>query len=122
SQADDELLAEVALTQALLAQKKLTDATAEVERKRSMAASSHNLLAQLQFALVSAQTTLATDHPKTSRSQLQTILKKARTRGYIGLVFEARISLAELEKRSGQYAAAKTELELVEKDARQMGL
>ena len=43
---------------------------AEVNRAKSLADSSHNLLYRLQFMLESARTLIASDHPESSRSQL----------------------------------------------------
>jgi DNA-binding winged helix-turn-helix (wHTH) protein/tetratricopeptide (TPR) repeat protein len=121
-EADDELSGEVALIRALLVQGKQADAVAEVERAKSLADDSHNLLSRLQFALESARTLMASDHPDASRSQLEQTLKSAQAHGFISLELEVRISLAELEKKSGHAAAAKSQLVSVERAAKEKGL
>ncbi len=121
-QADDELSAELALIRALRLQGKQADAVSEVDHASLLADSSHNLLYRLQFALESAQTLLASDHPRSSRSQLEQTLEKAHAHGFISLELEVRISLAELENKSGHSTAAKSQLESIEKAATDKGL
>jgi eukaryotic-like serine/threonine-protein kinase len=121
-QADDELAAELALIRALRLQGKQADAVSELDHARSVADSSHNLLYRLQFALESARTLLASDHPRSSRSQLEQTLETAHAHGFLSLELEVRISLAELENKSGHSTAAKSQLESIEKAATDKGL
>ena len=64
---------------------------------------------------------LASDHPESSRVQLEKILKDARDHGFAGVEFEARLALAELEKKSGHVSASRTELAALESSARSKG-
>jgi DNA-binding winged helix-turn-helix (wHTH) protein/tetratricopeptide (TPR) repeat protein len=121
-QADDELLGEVALIRALRAEGKQVEAIKELDRAKPLADSSHNILARLQFELELARTLLESDHPERSRTHLEQIVKAARSHGFVGLEFETGIALAELEKKSGNGAAAKAQLVSVEKAARERGL
>jgi len=120
-QADDELAADVGLIQALLAQGKLADAKLEIERAEPLATKSQNRLAQLQFALASARVLVASGHPESSRPKLEEILKQVREHGYLGMEFECRLALAELEKTSGHAAAAQAQLTPLEKTAKAKG-
>jgi eukaryotic-like serine/threonine-protein kinase len=120
-QADDELTASVVLTQALLAEGKHADAQKEVDAARSLASQSQNRLARLQFDLAFARVLLTSDQPELSRVQLAKILKDARAHGFAGIEFEARLALAELEKKSGHDAASRTELIALESSARSKG-
>jgi eukaryotic-like serine/threonine-protein kinase len=120
-QADDELTASTVLTQALLAEGKHADAAKEVEATRTLAGQSQNHLARLQFDLAFARVLLTSDTPEKSRAQLEKILKDARTRGFTGVEFEARLALAELEKKSGHGATSRTELTALESSARSKG-
>ena len=56
-----------------------------------------------------------------SRAQVEEILGEARKRGFVGVEFEARLVLAEWEKKSGHDAAARTELAALESNARSRG-
>lgn len=120
-EADDELSATVVLIRTLLAQGKHAEARAEVERAQPLATKSQNRLVRLQFALVSAHSFLASDHPESSLTQLQQILKEARGYGYLGVEFEAQLALAELEKKSGHIAAAQAQLTSLERVAKAKG-
>jgi ATP/maltotriose-dependent transcriptional regulator MalT len=120
-QTDDELTASVVLTQALLAQGKHADAQKEVEATRALAGQSQNHLARLQFDLAFARVLLTSDQPELSRAQLEKILKDAREHSFAGVEFEARLALAELEKKSGHGAASRTELTALESSARSKG-
>jgi len=120
-EADDELAAAVALIDALLAQGKHSDAQAELEKGQSLANKSQNLLARLQFALTSARVLLASEHPESSRPRLEQVLKEARGHGYWGVEFEARLALAELDKKSGHGVAAQAQLASLERAANAKG-
>jgi len=120
-EADDELSAIVALIQALLAQGKQAEAKVEVDRAQPLATKSQNRFASLQFSLASANFVLASDHPESSLTQLQQILKEARKHGYIGVEFEARLALAELDRKSGHGAAAHEQLASLERAANAKG-
>ena len=120
-EADDELTASIVLTQALLAQGKAADAQKEVEAAKSLAGHTQNRLARLQFDLAYARVLLASNQPQLSRAQLEKILKDARDHGFAGIEFEARLALAELEKKSGHVSASRTELAALESSARSKG-
>jgi eukaryotic-like serine/threonine-protein kinase len=120
-EADDELSATAVLIQALLAQGKKAEAKMEMDRAQPLATKSQNRFASLQFALASASFFLSSDHPESSRTRLQQILKEAREHGYLGVEFEARFALAELDKKSGHGADAQAQLTSLERDANAKG-
>ena len=120
-ESDDELTASVVLAQALLAEGKHADAQKEVEAARILAKQSQNRLARLQFDLAIARVLLTSDQPELSRAQLEQVLKEARLYQFAGVEFEARLALAELEKKSGHDAASRTELTALESSARSKG-
>ncbi|MGB8541434.1 MAG: hypothetical protein WCD49_07325, partial [Candidatus Acidiferrales bacterium] len=120
-QADDELSATAVLIQALLAQGKKAEAKMEVDRAQPLATKSQNRFASLQFALASASFFLSSDDPESSRTRLQQILKEAREHGYLGVEFEARFALAELDKKSGRGADAQAQLTSLERAANAKG-
>ena len=120
-QADDELTASAVLIQALLAQGKNSDAQAEEKQTKTLANKSENSLDRLQFSLASARVLLASDHPESSRLQIEEALRDAQRHGFTGVEFEARLALAELEKKSGRKAIAQADLLSLEADARAKG-
>jgi DNA-binding winged helix-turn-helix (wHTH) protein/tetratricopeptide (TPR) repeat protein len=120
-QADDELAGETSLIQALLAQGKSSDAKTEMERAEPLAAKSQNRLARLQFALASARVLVAEGPQESSRARLEEIRKQAIEHGYLGMEFECRLALAELEKKSGHAASAQTQLAALERTAKAKG-
>jgi eukaryotic-like serine/threonine-protein kinase len=120
-QVDDELAASVVLIQALLAQGKQADAQKELESVQPTAAKSQNSLLRIQFALASARVAVASDHPAPSRQALERVIQEARGHGFLGLEFEAQLSLAELEKKTGRSAAAQEHLLSLEREAHAKG-
>lgn len=120
-QADDELTASAVLIRALLAQGKNSDAKAEEQRTQPLANKSENFLDRLQFSLASARVLLTSDRPESSRPQIDEVLKDAKRRGFAGVEFEARLALAELEKKSGHTAVAHAQLTSLQKMARTNG-
>lgn len=107
---DDELIATVTLVQALQSEGKLADANGEVASAQPLVAKSQNALVRLQFEIASARLLLVSDHPESSRALLIEALKQTRAHGFVGMEYEARLSLAELDKKSGHAAEAKTAL------------
>jgi eukaryotic-like serine/threonine-protein kinase len=118
---DDELAASTMLTRALLAEGKLEDAEKEIEAAQALATQSQNRLARFQFDLVRARVLLTSERRDLPRAEVEEILGEARKRGFVGVEFEARLVLAEWEKKSGHDAAARTELAGLENSARSRG-
>lgn len=110
SEADDELIATVTLIQALQSEGKLAEAKREVASAQPLVAKSQNTLVRLQFEIASARLVLVSDHPESSRALLMQALKQTRAHGFVGMEYETRLSLAELDKKSGHGAEAKTAL------------
>ena len=120
-QADDELAATTVLVGALLAQGKQAEASKEVQSAAQLAAKSQNTMVRLQFDLVSARVALASNKPESARAPIRQTLAEARKHGYVGIEFDASLALAKLELKSGQVAAASTQLSALEKSARSKG-
>jgi eukaryotic-like serine/threonine-protein kinase len=120
-QADDELFASTALVQALLSERKLSDATAEIERATPLAKNSQNIFVRLQFELVSARAVATSDHPESARAALQRILETARSHGFMGIELDARLAISEMDLKSGNVTAGRAALAALEKDANAAG-
>ena len=99
--------ASAALIQALLAQGNHADAKKETDAAQALASHSQNRLARFQFELAFARVLIASDQSQLSRAQLEKILREGRWLGFAGVEFEARLELAELEKKSGRAAKRK---------------
>lgn len=118
---DDELAASTMLTRALLAEGKIGDAKKEIEGAKALATQSQNQLVRFQFDLARARVLLTSERPNLPRAEVDEILGEARKRGFVGIEFEARLVLAEWEKKSGHDAVARTELAGLENSARSRG-
>jgi eukaryotic-like serine/threonine-protein kinase len=116
-EADDELTATVSLIRSLLDQGKQQEAQQEVAQAQSLGAKSQNALVRLQFDIASARVLLASRNSQSSRVPLMKALKQARDHRFVGMEYEVRLALAELEKKSGQAAAAKVSLQSLEAEA-----
>ncbi len=121
-QADDELIASVVLTRTLLAQGKQADAKTEVVASAPLASKNQNRLVGLQFSLASARVALASDQPQPSRPQLEQVIQDAKAHGFLEIEWEAMLSLAELEKKTGHLAAAQSQFASLARDAHMRGL
>jgi sugar phosphate isomerase/epimerase len=60
------------------------------------------------------------DLQSASRS-MEATLRQVREHGYLGMEFECRLALAELQKKSGHVAASQEELASLEKAAQAKG-
>ena len=87
------------LAQAFLAQGKEEDARTELDAARALATASQNRLVRFQYDLSFARVLLGSAQPKLSRPQPGKTLKDAREHGFVGVEFEARLVLAEWEKK-----------------------
>jgi hypothetical protein len=120
-QADDELLASIGLSEALLAQGKQADAQREIEGSRELAGKCQNLLDRLQYDVASARVALASDHPERAKVVTDRVLRDPRAHGFVGIEFGAMLVTAGWEKRSGHGGMAREELASLEHAAREKG-
>ena len=120
-QADDELVASAVLTQALLAQGNQAGAKAEVAAATPLASRNQNRLVGLQFSLACARVALVSNQPQSSRPQLEQIFKEAKAHGLREVEWEAMLSLAELETKTGNKAAAQSQFASLAKAAHLSG-
>ena len=83
-EADDELLASIGLSEALLAQGKQAEAQREIEGSRDLAAKCQNLFYRLQYDVASARVLLSSDHPENAKLQVDRALRDARAAWFCG--------------------------------------
>ncbi len=120
-QADDELSASTALVDALVAQAKYSDANHEVQQAAPLARKSANLLLHLQFDLASARAESASGNPKSARVLMDKTLRSAQIHRLLGLQFQTRLALAELQAKTGQIKSARLDLRQLEELAHNHG-
>jgi DNA-binding winged helix-turn-helix (wHTH) protein/tetratricopeptide (TPR) repeat protein len=124
---DDEIQAWCILARALLAQGKAAEAKDAIERARSLAAKSQNPEIRWQTAIAAARVETAAKGDARSasgdatRQELASIIAKSRELGYLGIGFDARLALAEIEMKAGQTAAGRAHLNAIEADAKAKG-
>jgi ATP/maltotriose-dependent transcriptional regulator MalT len=120
-QVDDELSASVVLIESLLAEGKYPEAKQTVEKNEALAKNSQNRLVRLQFALASARVLLASGQARSSQPVVSRVLAEAQHYGFLGLALQARLTLAELESKTGQTTAAQAQYASLERVANTKG-
>jgi serine/threonine protein kinase/Tfp pilus assembly protein PilF/TolB-like protein len=121
-QTDDELMAAGVLVDALLAQKKRTEAKAAADAETEIAAKTQNRPVAYEFTSSAARATASTGKLAEARSTLETILRNEARQGFIADEFETRLALAEIEAESGHSKASRASLAALEQEARKRGL
>lgn len=120
-QADDEIETAIALTQAMLAQKKFPDAKAEIAGTIPLIHKNQNKLLQLQFQLISARVEMESGQPEAARREMERVLGGAVAAGYVGLEFETRLAILEWSQKAGRVAQTKSESVALQQAARHRG-
>jgi eukaryotic-like serine/threonine-protein kinase len=120
-ESDDELAASIVLTDALLAESKYPQAAKAANDSGPLASKSVNEVLRLQSDLGSARVEGALGRLDASRAKLENILKSARAHNLLGIEFEIRLAIAELERKAGQDSEAYADLIALEKAARAKG-
>ena len=120
-QADDELTASSALTQALLAQSKGEDASKEIAASQPLAAKNQNRFVRLQFDLYDALAKMSSGSLESARPIIEHVLRDSQAYGFVGIQLEARLAQAELEMKSGHGSVGRANLAALEKAASAKG-
>ena len=124
---DDETQAWCVLARALLAQGKPAAAKEAMQHARSLAARSQNPEIRWRTAITAARIETAEKDVGHSaagiaaRKELATIIAKSRELGYMGVELDARLSLAEIEMKTGQTTAGRAHLTTIDADAKAKG-
>jgi tetratricopeptide (TPR) repeat protein/TolB-like protein len=106
------------LAQAYLAQRKIAEAREAV--RSASAAPPRNVSTRLSLAITAARVSESQSRADAIR-QLQSTVDEATGKGYVGLAFDARLRLAEMQVRAGDRERARAELARLEKDAAAKG-
>ncbi len=118
---DKEAGAHDVLARSLLGQRRLGDASAAIERAKTLAKPGGNRDLQLFLTVTQARVNAAAGKPAEAAKTLEAMIGEATKSGLINLEFEARLALGEIELQSGNKAKGQARLESLEKDARAKG-
>jgi tetratricopeptide (TPR) repeat protein/TolB-like protein len=118
---DSWIWAQSVLVRAELAEGKLKEAMAESENAEKLASESQNLEVRLAIRIAAARVHAALGKTTQAQEALQAALAEAARHGYVGPQFETRLALGEIELHSGQVAAGRAHLAVLEKDASAKG-
>jgi tetratricopeptide (TPR) repeat protein len=116
---DQEALAEIVVTKALLAQNKSSDAKAHLEQAWQI--SPHDKSIVLSLDTTSARLVAATGRHQEALQQLNDIISRAKRMTLPGYAFQARLAQAEAQTSSRAFGQASDTLRRLEKDATQAG-
>ncbi len=121
---DQELDAHVVLARALLSLGRKAEAEKEIDLATQLVAKSQNHAVHLDVSMVAARIHAASGRSADladAAKTLNIVLAEATKCGFAGYQFEARLSLGEMELKSGHAAAGRARLQALEKDATAKG-
>src|SRR5580704_574730 len=121
---DDETGAWSVLARALLAEGKTAAAKDAMQQARTLAAKSQNPNIRWPTAIAAAQIETAGKDLAVAGAasrELDGIVTKARELGYKGIELNARLTLAEIEMKTGKMAAGRAHLAAIEAEAKAKG-
>jgi Tfp pilus assembly protein PilF/TolB-like protein len=116
---DQEAMAYIVLTQALLVEKKLEEAKASLQQAREIAPRDKTIVLSLDTA--GARLATATGTPSDALRQLKSVIARAQSMSVPNYEYQARLAVAEAQNASGAPARAIETLRQVQKDAAQAG-
>jgi DNA-binding winged helix-turn-helix (wHTH) protein/tetratricopeptide (TPR) repeat protein len=119
---DDEIEAGLVLSAALLAQLKTDEAKTELADLRPIEEKSENRSLGLRFSLAQGRILLAEHDLRSSRALLETVSKAADSSGFLGIMQETQMLLADIRSESGDKGGAAKQLSLLEARDRAVGL
>jgi eukaryotic-like serine/threonine-protein kinase len=118
---DDQIAAHTILAEVLFAQRKLANARSELSLASRMARTSQNCGVRLATDIASARAQFSSGNPARASRTLLAVLAEAHRQGLARYEYEARLTLGEIELKSGQLQAGRSRLEGVEKEAQGKG-
>jgi eukaryotic-like serine/threonine-protein kinase len=115
-----EAEARATLAEILLETGDLAGAQSQIEQASKLAQSADRTT-KLATALTQAKISARSGHVEQAISMLIGIEKEARAAGLVGVEFEARLSLGEIELKYGKAAAGRARLQALAQEAKQKG-
>lgn len=120
-QSDDQIWATIVLTEALLAQKKYSEAQKELDGAGPLLTKNQNKLLQLRFRLMTARVELGLGRLDGAGKEMRAVRAEATATGFVAFELETRLALAAWMEASGQSARSKELLVGLERAANQRG-
>jgi len=120
---DDEAEAYALLAEALAAEDKQPEAMAAVGRARQLQSASTNFALRFIVSIAQARVTIKSAGAEIakSRDELRPTLLEAIRHGYMGLAYEMRLALGELDMKSGDSQKGRADLSALADEARAKG-
>ncbi len=118
---DEKASALVELAQLHLKQGKLADAEREMEQVTPITLQSTNKSLHLFAAITSARLCAASGNPRQALISLEDTLRTAKASRFVGGEFEVRLTLGEIEMKSGHLASGRSRLQRLKQDAEAKG-
>jgi tetratricopeptide (TPR) repeat protein len=119
---DDEIEAGLVLTNALLAQSRIDEVTTVLAQLRPLEEKTENRELSLRFSLEQGRILLAKHDPRSARALENMVSKSAALSGYVEIMQEAQMILADIQAESGDRTGASKQLSLLEVRERNAGL
>lgn len=117
-----EISAYELLARSLLAQSKFAGAQKAIDRANALLRGSELLSDRLSVAITAARVQAPASGKRAEAvKSLESVLAEATRTGHLGLQFEARLALGEIEMQSGKTAAGRARLKALEKEAAAKG-
>jgi DNA-binding winged helix-turn-helix (wHTH) protein/tetratricopeptide (TPR) repeat protein/TolB-like protein len=123
----DEAMAQVILSQSLLAQQKIPDSLSAISLAEKVSRKTSSIPLQFEVVLASARIVItdqsvgASRRAADSRQKVESALSQAKRHGYLEYQLKFRLLLGEIELLLGNSFQARREMEAVQKDAKAHG-
>jgi predicted Zn-dependent protease len=117
--ADQSVIAENVLAKSLIARKAFVQASSEINAAEKLGA--HDVLSRLSLSITKAQVLFNTGKNEEAQKKLQEAERSASEGTIVTLEWEARLALADAQRLSGNFSAARANLVLVKKQAASNG-
>lgn len=118
---DDEIMGEVLLSKATLAQGRLEEAQEAMNRAIQLSEKSRDVTVRIPRQIQSSYVHAAVNDFSGAERAARQALAEARRLGFVQFQFEASLALGEIQIKSGNRATGRARLEQLEKDARSKG-
>ena len=117
----DEALAHALLAEIALVHRKLDDAGSAIQRATSLIANRQSRRTRLDVDIVAARVLAASGKLEPAEHRLHAAIKEAQQLHLLDREFESRLTLGEVELRSGRAASGRARLAALRKDAAAKG-